>query len=286
MNRTLLGALLIIASQFFSASVMTAVKVVSERVPTVDVIFVSYTVSALIVTLVIFAKPKIGFKSEYLSLQLARSVVGVLYFGGLMWAVTYIPVVDTILLRSTAPIWAPFMALLWLHQSIDNRIWPRIFIAFIGVALILHPTLVGLNIGYLIALVAAMSYALSGILIKELNKKQEPLLRTLFYAFTIPAIVLLPYAATHIPSDATQLDAVLLGFIGVGTLVLLLLYISGLRYASVVVVLPVTYTGVIFAALYDWYLWGQAPHALTLLGMVFVFIGCYAIVRLEATQSA
>lgn len=276
------GAGLMLAAQFVSASVMTAVKLVSNDIPTLDIIFIGYSISLVLMIALLWCKRDINIKTSHLPLQLLRSGFGAMYFGGLFWAVSYIPVVDTILLRSTAPIWAPFIAYFFLKQPFIRGMWSRILLAFVGVLLILHPTLVAINPGYLIGLGAAICYAISGLLIKKLHAAGEPVFRTLFYAFLIPAVVLLPYMLMHIPNALTLNTCLLLLVVGIGTMTLLLLYVSSLRYISIQIALPLTYFGVVFAAFYDWALWGQAPHLLTLLGMVCVFAGCYSLILLES----
>lgn len=277
----LLGVILMTASQFFSASVVTAVKVVSAHVPTLVIVFISYFICLCFVVLIISCKRDIGIKTRNISLQIARSFIGVLYFGGLFWAVKYIPVIDSILLRSTAPIWVPFVAYIWMREKINHKIWWGIAAGFLGIILVLHPTLVSINIGYLIALFAAISFAISSVITRQLNKLEEPLFRTLFYAFLVPCIVLAPYALTHWPKTLNIEDILLLIFTGVGTLILLLFYVSAMRYASATILLPITYTGVVIAGFYDWGLWHHAPNAISIIGMILVFLGCFFIVWIK-----
>lgn len=274
------GAALMIAAQFFSASVVTAVKVVSADVATPTIIFIGYCI-CLVMVIAIATKKKLAFKTEHIKLQIIRSAFGVLYFGGMFLAVRYIPVVDAVLLRSTSPLWVPLISLIFLHDKIDKRIGLGVAIGFVGIVFVLHPTLVTINAGYFIGLSSGIFFACSGIVTRELNRFNEPLLRTLFYSFLIPSLVLAPFACMHWPLELTHLDITLLIFIGLGTLALLLLFTYALRYASAAVLMPLTYVGVIIAGFYDWFLWGIVPNLVSIVGIVTVFLSCFYIIWMK-----
>lgn len=275
------GIMFMLMTQCFSATLVTMVKVASEHVSTLLIIFVSYLISLCVVTLRIFYQKTGRFKTAYGWLQLGRSVVGILYFGGLFLAVRYIPVVDGILLRSTAPAWVPLIMWVWVRERINPHMWWGIAIGFVGVVLVLNPTLVALNVGYLIALLSSVSYALSGVMTNRLNAVGEPWLRTLFYTFLIPCVACVPFAVAYWPAVWRPEDIVLLTLIGFGTVIVLFLYVSALRYASPTVLFPFTYVGVVIAAVYDWFLWDEGLSVLSLLGICCVFTGCFFIVRLQ-----
>lgn len=276
----LAGAGLMFAAQFFSASVVTTVKLISNAMTTSCIVFVGYTI-CLALTCFVVVRQKVSLKTNHLKLQLARGVCGVLYFAGLFLAVKYIPVADAILLRSTSPIWTPIMILLAMHQRINKPIILAIILGFIGIALVLHPTLVGINMGYLIGLSSGVFIALSGILTRELQTLDEPLSVTLFYSFLIPSVALAPIAFLEWPTYVTSKEMMLLTFIGLGTYALLLLFVSAFRYASAVVLMPMTYFGVVIAGIYDWLLWGLVPDAMSSAGLVIIFTACSYIVWIE-----
>lgn len=273
----LIGILLMIATQFFSASVVTAVKVASKRVPTAVIVETGYIVCLVLICLIIFLRKGPSLKTPCLKLQLLRSVSAILFFAGIFVAVKYIPVVDGIVMRCTAPIWVPLVVLIWLRRRIKPSLWFGIGAGFIGVAMIVHPTFSHLNKGYVIALLAAVSFAVSSVATRLLNQRGEPLMRTLFYAFVLPPVAFLPFAYNHYAHISLE-DWLLMGFVGVGTLGLLLCFVSSLRYASPVIILPLTYVGVVIAGFYDWLLWDHVPSLLSLLGMVVVFFACTFIV--------
>jgi len=272
-----LGVILMLLAQFLSASVVTAVKVVSLQVSTPFIICVSYGLCCLSVLAMILFKGGPSLKTKHLGLQISRSVLGGLYFGGLFFAVKFISVVDGVLLRSTAPLWVPFVAWAWLKEGINPKIYWGLLIGFVGVAMVLHPNLTQINIGYFIALVAAICFACSTVASRKLNVYKEPLLRTLFYTFLIPSLVLVPIVTLHWPKLDLRV-ILLMAVISFGTLTLLLSFIASLKHASPIILSPLAYAGVVFAGIYDWLLWRYTPTWVALLGMLLVFLGCSAII--------
>ena len=278
-NNILLGALLMLVCQFFSASVLTAVKVISANLSTLNIAFFNYAVCLLLVCITLrHSKDKISIKTQCLRWHIIRSMSGCAYFIALFLALRFIPAVDSMLLRSTAPIWAPIITLICLKQNIKKNIWAGIFSGFVGVALVLHPSLSGLNPGYIIALLSGFFFASNGLLTRILSTRGEPAQRILFYAFLIPTLLLAPYAVTHWPYHISQHDILLLTGISIGTYLMFFLWVSSLRYAKVNVTLPLSYIGVLIAGLYDWLLWQHIPSIISIIGMLLIFISCSYIV--------
>ena len=151
-------------------------------------------------------------------------------------------------------------------------------VGFIGILLVLHPQRTAINPGYFLGLFSAISFAISSMLTHRLNHLKEPLLRTLFYSFLIPAFILSPYAATHWPPIISIQQTSLLGFIGVATFLLFFFYVASLRYAPITIVLPISYMGIVIAGVYDWILWHHIPHTTAIIGMILVFVSCSFIV--------
>lgn len=278
-DNALLGALLMLTCQFFSASILTAVKVISANLSTLTIAFVNYAVCLTLVCLTImYSKDKTTIKTKYWPLHIIRSLSGCAYFITLFLALRFIPAVDGMLLRSTAPIWAPIIALICLKQTIKKNIWLGILTGFIGVALILHPNLSGLNPGYFLALLSGISFACNGLLTRALGARGEPSLRILFYAFLIPTLLLAPYAFNHWPHHLSQHDILLLTGISVGTYFMFFFWVGSLRYAKVTVTLPLSYVGVLIAGIYDWLLWQHIPSIFSIIGMLLIFLSCSYVV--------
>ena len=76
-------------------------------------------------------------KSKRVGLLMLRSMMGVGYFFGMFYALKTVPLVDVTLLANTGSLWVPFICLLWEGVPISWRLYRRIIVGLIGVALVL-----------------------------------------------------------------------------------------------------------------------------------------------------
>ena len=81
-------------------------------------------------------------------------------------------------------------------------------------------------------------------------------------------------------------DVFMASVVALGVLSMLQAYFTafGLQYASVGQIGPFRYTAVIFAAILDWVLWGQAPSAEGIVGIGLIVLG--GVLVLKAKESA
>ncbi len=275
-----IGASWIVLASACSATVGLMVQLAARHAPDTTIVFMCYAIGCLVVTPVVLARKGAGFlATPHPRLQVGRAMAGFLYFSTLFVAFRTIPLVDGILLRSTAPIWVPILLWLFWKQRIPGRLWWGIGAGFIGVALVLQPGYQAWVIGYPIALASGIFFALNNIAARLINEAGEPVLRTLFYTFLVPTVLMaLPAALAWQPIPAaTWLP--LIG-IGLGTVAIVTCFVTGLRHAPAYVLAPFGYAAVIFAALLDWAAFGLVPNALTVAGIVVVTASCILIVRL------
>ncbi|MBT7615098.1 MAG: EamA family transporter, partial [Rhodospirillaceae bacterium] len=134
-----LGAAWITAAGACAACVGLLVQLASHHANDVMIIFTCYAVGLVIVTPLVLVKGLGYLKTPHPRLQVLRAMAGFIYFGSLFVAFRTIPLVDGILLRSTAPIWVPILLLIFWKQSMSPRLWWAIGLGFIGVALVLQP---------------------------------------------------------------------------------------------------------------------------------------------------
>jgi drug/metabolite transporter (DMT)-like permease len=164
-----LGASWIVGASACSASVGLLVQLASHHASSIMIIFTCYAVGCVIVTPIALRKGLGFLATPHLKLQVARAMAGFIYFGSLFIAFRTIPLVDGILLRSTAPIWVPLLLWMFWKQQIQKSIWGPIALGFVGVALVLQPGFGSWAIGYPIALGSGIAYALNNIAARHIN---------------------------------------------------------------------------------------------------------------------
>jgi drug/metabolite transporter (DMT)-like permease len=125
------------------------------------------------------------------------------------YAIANIPLADAMLLKLTAPIFMPVIAVLWLQERVTGTLALGLCVGFIGVTVMLDPSLDehGLAVSpiALIGLLGGVLAALAKVTVRRLSRS-EPTTRIVFYfaliAGSISAVPLLWAWQTPTPSAA------------------------------------------------------------------------------------
>lgn len=180
-----------------------------------------------------------------------------------------LPMADATTILMAANLLTPVLAFLFLSERLGPRRWLAILVGFGGVALITGPTFRLDPTGLLYALGAALMIAIAQTALRYM-RKENPM--TLTFYFTLGGMVLLTpilwiIEDSFIISSMTQVNHfddniklwLLLAGIGlVGTLGQTLLALS-LKLAPTYIVSPLNYTGLIWAVLFDIWIWHFIP---------------------------
>ena len=174
-----------------------------------------------------------------------------------------------------------------ISEWVRARHWIAMLIAFVGVVIIIRPGSKLFEPASLVMIVATTFYALGYILTRPLGRKVPTLVIGLYQnlAFIIAASVLgllfggggwhnsahpsLSYltAGWAVPSGT---DLMLMGLIGVTAATTILLSIRAYSLAEPSFVAPFEYTGIFWAMLLGFVIWGVVPDLNTLAGAALV----------------
>lgn len=189
------------------------------------------------------------------------SIAMVLTFGAAMM----LPLAEAQTLNFTAPIFVTLLSIVMLRDTIGPWRWFALFLGFAGVLVMTgaghsHIPPLGMTVG----LGAAFMIALLTILIKDLNRTDNPV-GIVFYFAAISAAML----AVAMPFVGKAHDAygwsLLIALGVIGSIGQLLVTIS-LRFGSAASVIVMDYSGLIWATLFGWLVWNILPVAQTWFG--------------------
>ena len=201
--------------------------------------------------------------------HLRRGLLGlvgmVLNFG----AVILLPLAEATTLSFSAPIWAVLLSALLLKDKVGIWRWSAVVLGFLGIVVIAQPGSGHFPLyGTAVALGAAFMVALISIQIADLGRTEKPLTIVFYFSFvTVPILALgLPFfAQAH-----SSLEWGLLIAIGLVGSVAQLLLTAALRLGTVASVIVMDYSGLFWATLYGFAIWGVLPTAATWLGAPLV----------------
>ncbi len=270
------GILLVIIA-FFGFSVMSAfVKACAKAgMTTQGIMFIQNLVALTAILPWVFANRKTSLMPQHVVLVLGRSLIGLLSLYFYFWAIKLIPLLDATLLQSTTPIFIPLVALFVFREKISLKLLLIVIAGFTGVAMVLNPGKGPLNSGDLIALFSGLLSAISTILIKLLNDKNESIKVVMFHYLLITTVVMGIWAIPTwvMPSGRVWIYLVLGGLFYAGFQILL---IYSVKYASTTTISPFIYLAVVFSGLIDWVVWGEIPHLITIGGAAIIIASAIA----------
>jgi len=191
----------------------------------------------------------------------------VLNFG----AVILLPLAEATTINFTVPIWAVLLSILLLKEKVGVWRWSAVALGFAGILVIAQPGGGHFPLyGALVALGGAFMIALISIQIADLSRTDKPLTIVFYFAlFTTPLAALsLPFVMTSHDSG----DWLLLLGIGLAGALGQLLLTAALRFGKVASVIVMDYSGLFWATLYGWLLFGMLPPATTWLGAPLIVI--------------
>ncbi len=269
----------LITLAFFCAAVMSTFSKAAVGVPPLQILFLQYAISFLVFVPSAARLGREHLKTEHFRLHLLRSIAGSICQLLFFVAVHSIPLLDSVLLSNSAPLFIPIVVYVWLHKTVKPAVWMSLLIGLIGIVLIIRPgPQMFQNPASLIALASGMCSAFALVATNKLAETEPPV-RILFYNFGISTLLLIPLAIwTWKPLSQKQW----LLLLGVGAFYALTQYliILAYRYASAAELSPFNYTVVIFSGLLGWLVFGNVPGALAVLGTVLICAG--GILSIEA----
>jgi drug/metabolite transporter (DMT)-like permease len=197
-------------------------------------------------------------------LRLAFATMEVFFF---YWAVSGLPLADTMTYYLAGPIYVTVLAALVLKEQVGWRRWTAVAIGFLGVLIALKPTGV-FNFHVLIAFVGSLLY--SGFLVVTRRVRGTPDLTMASWQ----VIATLAAGAVAAPLQWTPFqhgnDLILLGLLGVTALAAIVCVNRSLRIAPASVVVPYQYTLIIWAVLFGYFVFGDVPSWNVIIGAAII----------------
>jgi drug/metabolite transporter (DMT)-like permease len=210
-------------------------------------------------------------------LQIARVLLSTLEVAMFFWAVSYLPLVDTVTFYLAGPIYVTALSVILLGEKVGWHRWTAVIVGFAGVLLALRPTAASLTLPALIALIGSIFFACLMIVTRLLRETQN----TVLIAGQIGGTLL--FGAVIAPFGwitPSLRDFALLALFGVLSIMALACVNIALKLASASVVVPYQYTLIVWATVLGYVVFGDVPDAFTLSGAgVIIVAGLYIFWR-------
>ncbi|MCO4055282.1 MAG: DMT family transporter [Bosea sp.] len=198
------------------------------------------------------------------ALRVAMSTLEIAFF---YWALTYLPLAETVTFYLAGPIYVALLARPFLGETISPRRWIAIAIGFLGVLIALNPG--GAAFGWPALIAIASSLAFAGMMIITRQLKGTPDTTLVFWQ-TGAALALGAVLAPFGWVEPSLRDYALLGMLGVVALFAHIFTNKSLKLAPASTVVPYQYTLIVWAVILGYLVFGDVPPASTFIGAVII----------------
>jgi drug/metabolite transporter (DMT)-like permease len=211
------------------------------------------------------------------ALQIVRVVLSTLEVAMFFWAVSYLPLADTVTFYLAGPIYVTALSVLLLGETVGWRRWTAVLVGFAGVLLALRPSAASLTLPAMIALTGSMFFALLMIATRLLRETPN----TVLIAGQILGTLIFGAALAPFAWITPSLrDFALLSLFGVFSIMALACVNRSLKLAPASVVVPYQYTLIVWAIVLGYTVFGDVPDLPTLIGAVIIVVaGLYIFWR-------
>jgi drug/metabolite transporter (DMT)-like permease len=210
-------------------------------------------------------------------LQIVRVVLSTLEVAMFFWAVSYLPLADTVTFYLAGPVYVTALSVILLGEKVGWRRWAAVLVGFAGVVLALRPTAASLTLPALIALTGSVFFAFLMIATRFLRETPNTVLVGGQIAGTLVfGAVVAPFSwVTPSPRDFA-----LMALFGVLSIMALACVNRSLKLTAASVVVPYQYTLIVWAIVLGYAVFGDVPDPLTLCGAaVIIAAGLYIFWR-------
>lgn len=271
------------------ATMGVCVKFASEHFHALDIVFYRGLVGVVVLGLVM-KQQRVAFRSPVPMMHFWRSLVGVVSLVGWFYSIGQLPLATAVTLNYTSSVWiATFLlggAVLFNQRSLSSTQTPLMFtivLGFVGVALVLRPTLsAGQLLGGMVGLLSGMFAALAYLQVASLARTGEPDSRTVWY-FSLGSVLAGGLGMLVLGGTAWSgwhtLWLLPIGLLALGgQLCMTRAYASG----ATLVVANLQYTGIVFASLYGVWIFGDRIDAFAVLGIGLIIVSGVVATALRA----
>ena len=180
------------------------------------------------------------------------------------------------LIKSTIPLMIPFVSLIWLQESISQRVIWAGGLGFIGVFLILKPD-GNTNWASLVALGSSLMAAIAFVTVRKLSATEPTLRIVSYFAIVGLSISVIPLIWTW--QTPTLSQCLMLMGVGLTTTIGQLLLTRGYQSAPASSVGIFTYTSVPFGTFLGWLFWNELLDKNSYFGAVLIVLAGVIVLR-------
>jgi drug/metabolite transporter (DMT)-like permease len=218
-------------------------------------------------------------RTDRIGAHVTRAAVGLTGMAFTFGALLLLPLAEATTISFTIPIFATILGAVVLKEPTGWHRWAAVAVGFVGVLIVTRPGSGHIPLGgALVGLTSALMTAVVAIQLRQLGRTENAGTTVFWFSVLscVPLGIIYPFVArAHDPVTWALLVGIgLVG--GMGQIA----FTAALRFAPVSAVMPMDYTGLVWATLYGWLFFGALPGGWTFVGApVIIASGLYIFWR-------
>lgn len=277
-----------VAASFLFAAMGVCVKLGAATYSAAELVFYRGLVSLLILGSYI-AWRGLPLGTPHWRAHFVRGLVGFVSLVAFFQAISLIPLATAVTLNYTSPLFLALLLVFWRREKVTPALYLALAGGFIGVALVLRPTLTPDQwTGGALGLASGVGAGFAYLNVRRLGELGEPEWRTVFYFALWATLGGLPWFLVGGPLHVGSADDwwLLLGVGAFGTAAQLCMT-AAYKHGKTLVAASLAYSTVVFASIFGLLLWGESLPWAAWGGIVLIVAsGVGATLRSRAAPTA
>jgi S-adenosylmethionine uptake transporter len=273
------GALLALISFAIYSTHDVFVKFLGGQYSPVQIIFFSVLLGFPLVALMLIGDRNDGnLRPRHPWWTLVRTISAMLTGVSAFFAFSVLPLAQTYAILFAAPLLITLLAIPILGEKVGIRRGIAIGVGLIGVMIVLRPTGTPLGLGHAAALMAAVASSLASVIVRKIGRDERSVVLLLFPMVANFVVMGAALPLVYKPMPIEHLG--MIGIIAACGFIASLFIISAYKTAEAVIVAPMQYSQMIWAAVFGYLIFAETPDAFTLLGAAVIMAsGVYIVLR-------
>lgn len=250
-------------------------------VPIFVVMMLRSLIAMAVLTPLVLYQGNLRARLTQLPLNVVRNIIH--YGAQYSWftALILIPLAQVVSIEFTMPIWGALIAAMFLGESLTRYRIAAIGLGFLGILMIVKPGAAVIDEGHLVALLAAIGFAVSIALTKVITRK-DTALTVIFLMFAIQTVIgaVPAWLTWKWPQPENWIWVAVVGFTGTFSHYCLSKAIS---LADMTVVTPMDFLRVPLTVLMGYWIYSEGFDLTSIIGAVLI-LGANVLNLLKARQ--
>jgi len=276
------GSLWLLAGGLFATVMVTGIKFVGQRLPVLEILFFRQMFVFVFLTPILTKQFPSAFQTQRLKLHLSRCAISIVAMTTGFTAIVHLPLAEATAISFSRAIFATLLAIIVFKEIVGIRRWSAAIIGFIGVLVIVRPSLEGVNEYALMALFSAALVACNLIMTKSLTTTERPSTIMAYHAGLLTVAYAVPCWWLWIKPTWTEMGLI----VGIALLMSMVQYcmIRGYKEAEASAAQPLEYVRLIYAAGIGFIIFAEVPVIWTWAGATLIIGSSIYTIRRNAMK--